>query len=272
MFPRCTVISSSGVLELLDRTSALVHLDFEEAIPLEKRQVVGMQHDDVKVTLIGKRITIRGVESTQSLPNQGSFGQPYDAQIANVDLKKTETRSFGTLTKHSRIGVYGFGPHSGGSIISFSLMVHTRSTSEMILVHYGGTFGERSAKNIFTLTLNNGTPMLYISSKSILKPERGYDLNDGRWHHIAISMPKTSCTLSEVIMYIDGDVIETVAKKNINIFFITSGRLSIGGFGYSNESYESIFPHLSPFQGKVDEFYMWGRAIEDNDLRESMRP
>jgi len=189
-----------------------------------------------------------------------------------VDLKKTETRSFGTLTKDSRIGIYGFGPHSGGSIISYSLLISTKGTSEMILVHYGVGFGEKTSKNMYTLTLNNGTPILYISSNSILKPKREYNLNDGMWHHIAVSMPRTSCTLSEVIMYIDGEDIETVAKKSVNIFFVTSGRLSIGGFGYSHESYESNFPHLSPFKGKIDEFYMWGRTIEDNDLRLSMRP
>ena len=77
MILRCTHITSTGVLKLLNRTSALVHLDFEEVIPLEKRQVVGMQHDDVKATLVGKRITIRGIESTQSLPNQGSFGRTF---------------------------------------------------------------------------------------------------------------------------------------------------------------------------------------------------
>merc|ERR1740124_2079393 len=55
-------------------------------------------------------------------------------------------------------------------------------------------------------------------------------------------------------------------RQRLTFFFTTTGRLSIGGFGYSHISHEDIFPHLSPYVGKLDEFYMWGRAIEDNDI------
>ena len=44
-------------------------------MPLRKRQVVGMHHDDVKKTLVGRRIIIRGVRSKHSLPNKGSFNR-----------------------------------------------------------------------------------------------------------------------------------------------------------------------------------------------------
>jgi len=197
--------------------------------------------------------------------------EPYDAQIAEVKLRHRNARSFGVLTEDSRIGIYGIGPHSGGSKISYSILSSTNSASEMILVHYGFNFGTRSSKNMFTLTLKNGTPMLYVASNAILIPKREYYLNDNTWHHIAVSMPTESCNLSDIIMYVDGKVIETTVKKDPNIFFITSGRLSIGGFGYSHESYESNFPHLSPFVGRVDEFYMWGRAINTDDLRIAMQ-
>lgn len=272
MFHRCTAISSSGVLQLLDRKSALVHLDFEESIPLRKRQVVGMHHNDSEETLVGKRITIRGEISKESLPNQGSFGQPYDAQIANLDIRQTEIRSFGFMKEDSRIGIYGVGPHSGGSTISYSISINSNSKSEMILIHYGLNFGILSQKNIYTLTLKNGTPLLYISLDAILKPVKEHALNDGKWHHIAVSMPTESCTLSDVIMYVDGKTVKTVVTKDEHIFFSTSGRLSIGGFGYSNEEYESVFPHLSPYVGKLDEFYLWGRPIKKNDLEFAMEP
>jgi len=267
MFPRCTVITSSGVLELLNRTSALIHLDFGKTIPLTQRQIVGMHHDYEKDTLVASLITIRGKKSKNSLPNQGSFGQPYDAQVANLRLKQKQSSSYAVLSRTSRIGIYGFGPHSGGSTISYSLLISTTSNSEVILVHYGHAFTENSTKNMYTLTLKKGTPNLYISPTAILEPvKRKLNLNDGNWHHIAVSMPTKSCKLSDVIMYVDGKVIETTTETETNIFFTTTGRLSIGGFGYSHISHEDIFPHLSPYVGKLDEFYMWGRAIEDNDI------
>jgi len=266
--PRCTHISSSGVLKLLNRTSALIHLDFKKKKRLRNRQVVGMHHDDEKKTLVGKRITIRGVRSKTSLPNRGSFDQPYDAQLANVKLKYSEGRSYGKFTDRSRLAIYGTGPHSGGSMISYTLWIKTKNASDMILVHYGHYFSGISSKHIYTLTLQNGTPMLYISPTATLRPRRKYDLNDGNWHHIAVSMPRKSCTLSEVIIYVDGEAINTIADKyDGNIFFTTSGRLSIGGFGYSHESYEENFPHLSPFNGMLDELYVWGRALKEDDMK-----
>ena len=77
--PRCarTDISASGVLELLDIASALLHFDFEEILPLGNRQVIGLQHDDHLETIVAKSITIRGMKSQESLPNQGSFDRKY---------------------------------------------------------------------------------------------------------------------------------------------------------------------------------------------------
>jgi len=54
-----TEIYSSGILKLLDRTSALVHLTFDEKLPLEDRQVIGMNDHKVDAPLINKSIDIR---------------------------------------------------------------------------------------------------------------------------------------------------------------------------------------------------------------------
>ena len=80
----------------------------------------------------------------------------------------------------------------------------------MILVHYGHTFmGETTKKDIFTLKIKNGEPRLYTSPKSILIPNVPVKLNDNRWHHIIISMPRQNCKLSEVEMYTNGERIQT---------------------------------------------------------------
>ena len=176
------------------------------------------------------------------------------------------------LTVDSRIGIYGFGPHGAGGIISYSILFSTLSASEVILVHYGHGYSTKSKKDMFTVTLKNGTPQVYISETSVLRPKNEYTLNDDSWHHIAVSMPKGSCALSEVVMYVDGKAIRTKVTNDEHIFFTTSGRLSIGGFGYSHDSYEEAFPHLSPYIGKLDEFYLWGRYVSKKDLRLARKP
>jgi len=269
--PPCDHICSSGVLELLNRTSALVHFNFEDIVPLKSRQVIGMEYVESRWTLVGKRIKIQGVDSTESIPNQGSFGQPYDAQVIGVKLVHDGLESCGTFTKKSKLGIYATGPHGAGSKISYSIRIKTKKKRNMILVHYGHVhgFGMRMTRNMYTLTLDKtGTPKLYIDNNSVLEPQKIHNLNDGKWHDIAVSMPNNSCALSEVVMYVDGEMIDTIMpQNNKRIFFVTSGRTSIGGFGYSHNTFKKLFPALKSFAGKISEFYMWGRSIGEDDLK-----
>lgn len=279
-----TVITSSGALKLLDRTSALLHFDFEEILPLGKREVIGLQHDDHMETRVTQSIDIRGITSKESLPNLGSFDQPYDAQIANVRLVNEGTSRGGyhaEFNSDSRFGIFGNGPHTPGVGISFALWIkydkydkhdkhdkYDKAPEEAILVHYGHTFGvtDQSPKDIFTLTIKNGKFNVYTSPDSALQTKKSYDL-ENEWHHIAVSMPRAGCKLSKVVIYLDGKPVPTAEpRKDKNIFFISSGKVSIGGFGHSNENFEKIYPGLSAYTGSVDDFYMWARPIETDDF------
>lgn len=144
--------------------------------------------------------------------------EPYDAQVANVELQYSEDRSYGVFTNRNRLAIYGTGPHSGGSIISYALWIKTKNSSDMALVHYGHYFSGNSQKHIYTLTLQNGDPMLYISPTAILRPESKHDLNDGNWYHIAVSMPRKSCLISEVIIYVDGKAIKQLVTDMLAIY------------------------------------------------------
>jgi len=169
--------------------------------------------------------------------------------------------------------------HSGGDIISYALWFSTEVNtvemdSEMILIHFGNTFIPQDHKDMFTLTLRGGTPILYARAGSELSPVEIYNLGDTKWNHVAISMPKQSCRLSEVVMYINGKIVKTIGPKHEqdkHIFFNTSGRLSLGGFGLSSLAYDERFPRLSPFLGRIDEFYMWGKSLTPYDVAVSMQ-
>lgn len=137
----------------------------------------------------------------------------------------------------------------------------------MIIVHYGQVWGDllkdKRNKDFHTLTLDNGNPTLYISPDSKLIPVKSLQLNDNRWHHISVSMSKHSCLLSEVLIYVDGNKIEAfVPNHDKHIFHITSGSLSIAGFG-STSNFDQLFPHMKPFIGALDEFLMFGKPSFD---------
>ena len=135
----------------------------------------------------------------------------------------------------------------------------------MILLHYGKVHGSdaKSSKDIFSVALEKGKPVIYKSPNTSLVSVDNVRLDNGEWHHLAVSMPKQSCLLSEVKIWIDGISVKSkVNGEDEHLFLHTGGRLSLGGFGYSAPSYEEQFPHLTPFIGLIDNFFMWGRPIK----------
>jgi len=271
-----TMIKSSGALKIIDRNKPLIHFNFEEIVPFQSRRVLGMKHDEWKQTLIGRKITMNGVECTEVLPNIGEFGQEYDGQISQVSLLKNGINGrSGSFTEASNLGIYSSGPHGGGRAISYALWFKTDKSSEMILIHYGPLWGKGlDEKDMFTLTLRDGNPVLYTNfARKAVTKYSDYSLNDNNWHHLAVSMPKHNCLLSEVKIYINGKRVESVVnpRDDHHIFFLTTGRIGIGGFAYGIVPQDETFPEISPFLGQMDDIYVWGKTLLKNDMRLAMK-
>eukprot|EP00551_Chaetoceros_affinis_P018514 CAMPEP_0203743086 /NCGR_PEP_ID=MMETSP0092-20131115/59258_1 /ASSEMBLY_ACC=CAM_ASM_001090 /TAXON_ID=426623 /ORGANISM="Chaetoceros affinis, Strain CCMP159" /LENGTH=382 /DNA_ID=CAMNT_0050630367 /DNA_START=24 /DNA_END=1169 /DNA_ORIENTATION=+ len=297
-----TLIKSNGALELLNTKKVLILYDFEELFLMSQRQVIGLKQIEMakKVGLIASTTTMRGVTCDESLPNLGKFGQSYDAQVAGLSLNHDhpisgEKFAFFSYSGETRVSTWGIGPHSSGSSISFALWIRTWIQEEMILVHYGAAWrndvydsesdifsltlanGEMilvhygaawrndvydSESDIFSLTLANGRPRLYARENKILTTETNISLNDGQWHHIAVSMPYNNCLLANVEMIIDGKKVKTKGpEKDEALFFIHYGRVSLGGLGYSDSVYETRFPNWNPYKGSMDRFLLWARPL-----------
>jgi len=265
-------MDSDGALEILDRNSPLIHISFEGAVPLETRQIIGMTHDDIGEKLIGSRISMRdGIVSSQAMANQGEFGQQYDGQIVNIPLESGIIGYAGLFSDESRFAFYSTGPFSGGDVASVSLWINTvHAQKQMILVHYGAIFGssiDKTTKDFFTLVLDNGVPTVYLGKKKILKSTGHNLLADGQWHHIAVSMPTKSCLLSQVNIYVDGiKTITWLLDSDDYIFTTTSGRLSLGGYGYSAKYFDDIFPEMETYSGYMDDFKFHSRPLTSNDF------
>jgi hypothetical protein len=198
--------------------------------------------------------------------------EQYDAQVGNLVLVNDNVRGkVGRFNETTRVSLWGLGPHSGGVVVSYSLYFKTfNRTTNMILIHMGGIFVniQESKEHIMTLTLDRGVPSLYIDSRTRLKASSATALADGKWHQVVVSMPRRSPKLSELQMYVDAKYTPTVVEGNDEtLFFTTSGRMSIGGFGQSGNFYGSTnFNFLSPFKGLIDEVVVWGRPLVPADL------
>ena len=204
--------------------------------------------------------------------------EQYDAQVGNLALDKGIHGRAGDFNTDTRVGIWGVGPHSGGHIVSYAMWFKTTGT-QMSLLHFGEMFASKAAgkgnKNILSLALDNGgSPVLYSTIERKLVPSNVnlVKLNDGVWNHIAVSMPKKSSLFSAVRMYVNGKkiVTEVIGGGDDYLFFSTSGRMSIGGFGHSGSTYEGLLPEVKPYVGLIDSVSVWGRTLELYDINKAM--
>lgn len=268
-------IDSGGEMQLLNRDVALLHFNFEEVYPLGHRQVLGLSEEN---SLIAQKIEIDGINCTESFINHGSFGSQYDAQVHNVQLVEgmgIQQGRAGKFYPTSRFAIFGTGPFSGGEIFSLSLWIKTdKSNEEQILVYYGALWSSLyEKKDYFMFSLDHGIPRIYRNSDASRKVVGTSSIADGQWHNLVVTMPRKSCLFSDFKIYVDGyKVNATYTSPDItdeNIFFMTPGRMNVGGLGYSALSvlYESNFTKV-PFEGYMDDLSLWSRTLYDQEILE----
>ena len=119
-------------------------------------------------------------------------------------------------------------------------------------------------KDYFSVILENGKPVVNVKPSTSLTPLGQHNLADGQWHHLAISMPHKSCKVKDLQLFIDGDIVNTNVINDLNIFQITSGRLSIGGYGYSSPGFEDVYPGIDPYVRTIDDFVLFARPLNFN--------
>ena len=258
-----------GELAFLDREAPMLHFDFEENFAMKDRIVLGFSLRQGGNPFKSK-VEIGGVICDRSFPNRGAFGRNYDAQNGNIVLAEGPRGKAGVFTPKSRMAVYGAGPHSYGNVVSYALWMKTSSEDDMVLINTGrGTL----PRGIMNLNLNDARPELLIAGdmRLIAKSEK---LNDGKWHHIAASMPRKDCKLSEVQFYVDGQPVESeVVGQDKRIVVSMVNKVSVGGGGHEvgRSSYGKFMQAkfgVKPFVGSIDEVFVWARALTATEVAE----
>ena len=154
-------------------------------------------------------------------------------------------------------------------MISYALWMKTTSKEDMVLINTG----RAGLKGLMNLHLNNGQPevLIAVNARLIAKVQK---LNDGKWHHIAVSMPKKDCKLSEVQFYVDGQPVESdVVGQDKPISVSLANKVTIGGLGHGNgKTPFSKLIHvehgIKPFEGSLDEVSVWARGLTESEVSE----
>lgn len=256
-------MTGDGELAVLNPNDRHFYFTFEEILPLWNNPIMGMANrkkEDPK--------TLRGVTCSKIFPNLGSFGPHYSAMTANVELTDGPNGNAGQFTGKSRMGVFAMGPLHGGRTVSYALWVKTDASERQMLIN-SGSMWSKELKKFFNLNLNNGAPEVMISNNQWLTAE-GPALNDGQWHHLAVSMPSDDCLLSEVEIYVDGKPAKTrVSGADKELFFNQAVRLGIGGLNYSHKAFDQL--PVKPFVGAMDDVSIWTRSLTVDDVRAAMK-
>jgi hypothetical protein len=261
---------AEGEFTFLDREAPMMHFDFEENFALKDRIVLGFSLRQGG-NPFKSEVEIEGVMCDRSFPNRGAFGRNYDAQNGNIELATDGPRGkAGVFNPKSQMAVYGAGPYSYGNVVSYALWMKTTSEEDMVLINTGRGSLPRGLMN---LNLRNAQPELLMAD-DVRLIARGRKLNDGKWHHIAMSMPRKDCKLSEVQFYVDGQPVESeVVDKDIPINVNMVNKVSVGGGGHENgrSSYGKFMQEnfgVKPFEGSLDEVTVWARALTAEEVGE----
>ncbi|MHC4351366.1 MAG: LamG-like jellyroll fold domain-containing protein, partial [Planctomycetota bacterium] len=175
----------------------------------------------------------------------------------------------GVFNPNSQMAVYGAGPHHYGDIISYALWMKTTSEEDMVLINTG----RAGLRGLMNLNLNDGEPELLMADDARLIA-KGQKLNDGQWRHIAVSMPKKDCKLSELQFYVDGQPVESnVVGQDKPINISMANKVTIGGLGHGNgKTPFSKLIHgklgIKPFVGSLDQISVWARALTATEVAE----
>lgn len=260
-------ISSSGELNILDDEVALLHFDFESISKIEERPIHGLRNED---SLVAKYQVVGGINCTESIHNSGSFGEQYDAQIANIELvpgRNADTLA-GKFESNSRFGVFSIGPYTAGIAHSIALWMRTSMPSKVMMLLYFGPNWNSASKDSLGIKLHDGELRIQFSNNGgTFKLTEAKMLADRQWHHIAVVMPSDSCKYSEVQVYIDGVLydMEVTNNRNKHIFFHTAGRLNVGGYGYRTDPNNGDgLPQ--PFEGEIDDVMVWSKPLQEQDI------
>lgn len=135
----------------------------------------------------------------------------------------------------------------GNSPRTIETWVRNSTGNDMTIFNYGNVNGVNN--QIFTLHLYNGIYIIgYFNDIST-----GYNINDGNWHHVAVSHDGTNTRI-----YVDGNLINTTAKT-----YNTNGYDFQIGTSFRNGSY------LFDLSGSLDEIRIWNYARTLTEINDS---
>lgn len=247
------IITTTGLLKAVNPDGLILHYNFDSLVPASS--ILSGITD----------LTVNDTACRQAFVNYGDFSTEYTAW-ANGTLSCAGRLNKAVLLvpEKSILGLSSMGPLSEGRECTIAMWVRTNALKRQILLNTTSFWGPGE---FFNLSINEGRLELILSPNQ-QKITKYSGLNDGKWHHLVVTLPFDGAPLREVEFYIDGELQQDATDRGGSTAIKTSQANWIGLGVLLKKSKVDLEQDygMRPFEGALDDFALWTRALTDGEV------
>ncbi|TLX78171.1 hypothetical protein E9993_00365 [Labilibacter sediminis] len=258
-----TMIEGEGILNPIRPEGLQIHWGFDEQ--LNKQNYKSSVEGTFPKT--GKHNPfMKGINNPLVYLNDGGFNRDYSLLGTGAKQVKGIIGDAVKLSSGSKLFVLPIGPMDAGYKRTMACWLKTTSNGRRLIFNSASYWGQGQ---FFNLSLNEGNielalrPEIYTSTKN-------QNINDGKWHHIAIVLPQNGAKIKDLKLYVDGNLIEDkhTTKPDVKVNTSQANWMSIAtqGAPYKTDFAQSM--HMNNYEGLLDDFCIWTRALQGSDVEQ----
>lgn len=228
-----TIVKDKGMLRIINPEEALIHYTFDVK---EKGEIPNQAQ-------MAKYYNLK----TEAGLTEGIQGKSMDMNGSEV----AECQGYGVMTRN----------HPS----TFIAWVRTSQKGDSYIASNGG---EATATGIFDIVIKDDHLAVYAAANSCLQTSaEGTEINDGRWHQLAVVFPVEGKTLKNAKLYVDGQLKDTWLAGTDQVVMVRPAYKMILGGPHNKPSAEFTSLGIKNHTGSIDEVSVWFRALSENEIQ-----
>ena len=257
-----TSFNSSGLLEPLNPKGLQIHWSFDKAFD-ETNYISSVEGRFPKIAKQNKLLA--KMKSPVAFFNDGDFNYDYSLISEGVSLTNGIIGKAAKITEKSKLFVLPIGPLDASYERTLATWVKTTKSGRQIIFNSASFWGKGQ---FFNLSLNEGDLELSLRPEIYTKT-KAQNINDGKWHHVAIVLPKKNGNLADIQLYIDGQEItdKVTERGSTKVKTSQANWMSIATNIPAYKTNVFIEMNMVTYQGLLDDFCMWTRGLAAKEIQ-----
>jgi len=252
-------IKGSKVMTPINPDGLQIHWSFDQAVP--ENEILNSIRGDK-----AEPYRVAGMVCKLAYDNTGGFGNEYALFSVNTKTGKGLIGNAVDVTSKSALMLPAMGPMEGDFKRTVAFWMKTHSQERQLILNTVSKWG-RSAQ-FFNMGINNGRLELALRPRVTALVEGGKKLNDGKWHHVAVTVPRRKATLQDLNFYIDGLQMDKVQYTGATTPIQTTQAnwmtIAENPDGASIDILQEM--NMKGFIGSLDDFCIWTRSLSADDI------